>query len=631
MRRRHLMPFGAELAEAGVRFALWAPSAHTVTLEHFPSGDQALTGKAGPCAPEYAPAGRSRGLPMSAAGRGWFTLTCAEAKPGDLYGFAINEAEDLVPDPASRYQPIDDDRRSQVIDPFAFPWMDGAWAGRPWREAVIYEAHVGTATPAGTFAALIERLDHLRDTGITAIELMPVAQTPGRRTWGYDGVLPFAPNNAYGTPDDFKALIDNAHARGLMVLLDVVYNHFGPSGNFLHRYAESFFTERHQTPWGAAINFDGGTASEAVREFFIQNALYWLEEFHLDGLRFDAVHAIIDDSERHFLEDLAGRIRSSFPNREIHLVLENENNEASRLAGNRDGEAPAFDAQWNDDIHHCWHRLLTGESEGCYVDFGGDTVGRFGRCLTEGFAYQGDYSPNLKRMRGEKTTGLPPEAFVAFLQNHDQIGNRAQGERLSVLADPRRLRLARAVLFLSPQIPMLFMGDEWGSITPFQFFVDFESDKGLQQAVREGRVKEFTHFSSFTAGDTLLPDPAAIETFQASKLDWTELQQEPYASILTETRELLSLRREAIIPLMKSGFIDATFERHGSAGLTVEWRFNDGTICLAANFGEPFADYNFKPGDRLLWRSNEFERGREFPPDAWTGMIFTPSRERDRA
>lgn len=621
MRRRHLMPFGAEISDVGIRFALWAPDARAVTLKHFPAGASAQS--------EESASFQSDGHDdvMSAAGRGWFTLTRAEAKPGDLYGFAIDGAEDLVPDPASRYQPRDDDRRSQIIDPFAYQWSDGAWAGRPWREAVVYEAHVGTATPAGTFTALIDKLDHLRDVGITALELMPVAQTPGRRTWGYDGVLPFAPNNAYGTPDDFKALVDSAHARGMMVLLDVVYNHFGPSGNFLHSYAERFFTKRHQTPWGAAINFDGGTESEAVRDFFIQNALYWLEEFHLDGLRFDAVHAIIDNSDLHFLEDLAGRIRSRFPDRQIHLVLENENNEAGRLADENYGATPAFDAQWNDDIHHCWHRLLTGECEGYYADFGGDTVERLGRCLTEGFAYQGDYSPNLKRFRGERTIGLPPERFVAFLQNHDQIGNRAQGERLAVLADPRFLRLARAVLLLSPQIPMLFMGEEWGAITPFQFFIEFDNDENLQQAVREGRAKEFANFSAFGAGPSLVPDPVAIETFQASKLNWSDLQKERHATILRETRELLALRREIIIPFMESGFIKAIFERRGSAGLAVEWRFNAGNVLLAANFGEPPIDYRFGSTDKLLWQSDGFELGKEITLGAWTGLIFTTSRE----
>jgi maltooligosyltrehalose trehalohydrolase len=535
MRRRHLMPFGAEVTGGGVRFALWAPSAHTVTLEQ---------------SAQARPATAVRRTPMTAAGHGWFTLSDPGAKPGDLYGFAIDGAAELVPDPASRYQPRDDDRRSQIVDPQSFVWTDDTWRGRPWQNAVVSELHVGTATAEGTFAALTGKLDHLGDTGITAIELMPVAETPGLRTWGYDGVLPFAPNNAYGTPDDLKALVDRAHACGLMVLLDVVYNHFGPSGNFLHSYAKSFFTESHQTPWGAAVNFDSGEASQTVREFFVQNALYWLEEFHFDGLRFDAVHAIIDDSERHFLDDLAAGIRHAFPDREVHLVLENEHNEASRLGRDSAGPAQAFDAQWNDDIHHCWHRLLTGESEGYYSDFGGDTVARLGRCLTEGFAYQGDYSPNLKRKRGETTAGLPPEAFVAFLQNHDQIGNRAQGERLSTLAPPAHLDLARAILLLSPQIPMLFMGDEWGATTPFQFFVDFESDEELQQAVREGRAKEFAHFDAFAADSLAVPDPAALETFRISTLDWGERAREPYASILTTTRALLALRREINIPMV---------------------------------------------------------------------------------
>ena len=470
------MPFGAEISGDGVRFALWAPSAKGVDLV---CGD--------------------RRVAMPAIGQGWYKLLDPAAKPGERYGYAIDGASDLVPDPASRFQGRDDDRRSTIADPCAYEWRDAAWSGRPWSEVVLYEAHVGTATPEGTYAGLTTKLDRLREDGLTAVELMPLAETSGGRNWGYDGVLPYAPNNSYGQPDDLKRLVDAAHERRLMVFLDVVYNHFGPSGNFLHAYAASFFTERHQTPWGAGINFDGkGEASEVVREFFIQNALYWLEEFHIDGLRFDAVHAILDDGDKHFLDELAERIRDKFPNRHIHLVLENEANEAHRLARDGEGKALSYDAQWDDDIHHCWHVLLTGEHEGYYGDFGGDTVARLGRCLAEGFAYQGEFSENLKHERGEKTTGLPPQAFVAFLQNHDQIGNRAQGDRLTTLADPARLRLARAGLLLSPQIPMIFMGDEWGATTPFQFFVNFETDANARASDPRGaRASEFEKFKSF--------------------------------------------------------------------------------------------------------------------------------------
>ena len=593
------MPFGAEITEAGVRFALWAPSAESVTL---------VCGE--------------RRVPVPSIGQGWYKLVDPDAKAGESYGFAIDGSDDLVPDPVSRFQPSDHDRRSLVVDPCAFDWSDGGWSGRPWNEAVVYEAHVGTVTPEGTFAALAGKLEALRDVGITAVELMPIAETPGLRTWGYDGVLPFAVNNSYGNPEDLKGLVDRAHALGMTVMLDVVYNHFGPSGNFLHVYAKSFFTERHQTPWGAGINFDGEAAGDVVREFFIQNALYWIEEYHIDGLRFDAVHAIIDDSDRHFLDELAERIRSAFPDRHVHLVLENEHNEASRLS--RDGtEAIAFDAQWDDDIHHCWHRLLTGESESYYGDFGGDTVKRLGRCLAEGFAYQGDFSHNLERERGEPTAGVPPEAFVAFLQNHDQIGNRAHGERLTSLADPAHLALARAMLLLSPQVPMIFMGDEWGATTPFQFFVNFE-DEALQKAIREGRAREFERFASFKAEGKPIPDPTALSTFEISTLRWDEREREPHAAILRETRDLLGLRRASVVPLVASGFVEASFTRHGAGGLEVIWRFDDGTLRFFANFDASPLACGLQAGETLLWQSGGLRpAGGTVELPAWTGVVTT--------
>ena len=605
MRRRHLMPFGAEILDEGVRFALWAPSATSVSV---------ICG--------------ARDLVMPAIGQGWYKLVDPAAKAGESYGFVIDGAGDLVPDPASRHQPSDDDRRSRIVDPCGFAWNDGSWTGRPWCEAVVYEAHVGTATPEGTYAALAEKLEFLRDTGITAIQFMPLAETPGQRTWGYDGVLPFAPNNAYGGPDDLKAFVDRAHGLGLMVMLDVVYNHFGPSGNFLHVYAKGFFTERHQTPWGAGLNFDGEESGDVVREFFIQNALYWLEEFHVDGLRFDAVHAIIDDSDRHFLDELAERIRSDFFDRHVHLVLENEHNEASRLVRDA-GEPVAFDAQWDDDIHHCWHRLLTGETESYYGDFGGDTVKRLGRCLAEGFAYQGDFSQNLERVRGESTEGLPPHAFVAFLQNHDQIGNRAHGERLTSLADPKHLQLARAVLLLSPQIPMIFMGDEWGATTPFQFFVNFEKDPDLQKAIRHGRAREFANFSSFKAEGRPIPDPTALETFQNSTLDWSQTQSALFAAVLKETRDLLTLRHASIVPLMESGFVEASYQRHGVGGLEVEWRFDNGTLRLVANFSDGTTAQPTRSDETVLWQSGDAKVDKKIELQSWSAamMINTSGSE----
>ncbi len=598
MQSTHLMPFGAEIVKDGVRFALWAPSAVRVDLV---------------C--------EGRRVAMPAIGQGWYKLVDAQAKVGDRYGFAIDGADDLVPDPASRFQEDDRDRRSSVVDPRTYEWSDGAWNGRPWSEVVLCEMHLGTATTEGTYAALGGKLATLKETGITAIELMPIAETSGQRTWGYDGVLPYSPNNAYGSPDEFKAFVDKAHGLGLMVFLDVVYNHFGPTGNFLHAYAKSFFTERHETPWGAGINFDGkGEASEVVREYFINNVMYWLAEYHIDGLRFDAVHAILDDGDKHFLDELAERTREKFGDRHVHLVLENEKNEAHRLTRDGDGRAITYDAQWDDDIHHCWHVLLTGEKEGYYGDFAGDTVERLGRCLAEGFAYQGEFSPNLKHERGEKTAGLPPQAFVAFLQNHDQIGNRAQGDRLTTLSDPGHLKLARAVLYLAPQIPMIFMGDEWGATTPFQFFVNFEMEPDLEEAVRKGRAKEFEKFTSFSGG-LEVPDPTASDTFQRSKLDWSDAKRAPHAVILAETRELLAMRARSIMPLMQSGFVETSYARHDAGGLQVEWRFDAGTITFLGNF----ADAPFKPdqprGD-VVWQSEGVDilGGASLP--AWTGAVL---------
>jgi maltooligosyltrehalose trehalohydrolase len=597
MQRSHDMPFGASLDRDGARFSIWAPSASKVAL--FVDG---LTRE------------------MEADGP-WFRLKVPGLNAGTLYNFRIDD-ELTVPDPASRFQPDDIDGPSMIIDPCAYRWTDGAWRGRPWQEAVLYEVHVGTATPEGTFAALADRLEYLRDLGVTALELMPVADFPGSRSWGYDGVLHFAPDHAYGTPDELKALVDRAHGLGLMVLLDVVYNHFGPFGNFLHAYAKSFFTERHQTLWGAGINFDG-QSSEVVRAYFIHNALYWLEEFHFDGLRFDAVHAIADGSEAHILEELAQRIRAALPERHIHLVLENNANQASWLAPGEDGAPCLHDAQWNDDIHHVWHRLLTGETEGYYRDYD-DPVAGLARGLAEGFVYQGELSPHDGVPRGEPSGHLPPSAFVAFLQNHDQVGNRARGERLGELAAPERLALARAALLLGPQIPLLFMGEEWQASTPFQYFVDFPGDPALAQAVRDGRRKEFAGFAAFTdeAGGDPMPDPTAEDSFARSRLDWAEAAREPHAAVLAETRALLQLRRDAIVPLTKSGFIDAQWHCPRPDALDVRWRFGGGGLRFLANFGADALDVVLAPEERLLWASPGVTDDGAPALPGWTGMML---------
>ena len=430
-----------------------------------------------------------------------------------------------MPDPASRQQAEDVHGPSVVVDPRSYPWRTGNWRGRPWHEAVLYELHVGAFSASGDFDGVLHKLDWLERLGVTAIELMPIADFAGRRNWGYDGVLPFAPDRAYGASDSLKALIDAAHERGLMMFLDVVYNHFGPEGNYLGRYAPQFFTDRHQTPWGSAIDY----TRPVVRDFFIHNALYWLEEFRFDGLRLDAVHAIADDSSTHILTELAHRVRGACgPDRHVHLVLENDANQVKLLG------RPHYDAQWNDDFHHASHVVLTREAEGYYVDYQRDPLQALGRALAEGFVFQGETSLHRDgAARGEPTRDLPLDAFVAFLQNHDQVGNRAFGERLAQLVRPELLKAAASILLLSPQVPLLFMGEEWASAKPFQFFCDFGGE--LAQAVRDGRRREFAKFPAFADPGVRdrIPDPNDVATFERSKLDWAEADRDSHADHVT--------------------------------------------------------------------------------------------------
>src|SRR5277367_5236282 len=491
------MPFGAELqADGRVRFRLWASPHRDVQIE--------LDGET---------------VAMQWVGEGWHELLTDRARAGTRYRFVLPDGL-RVPDPASRYQPEDVHGPSEVVDPKAYVWGDAGWSGRPWQEAVVYELHIGAFTPEGTFRAAIGKLDHLVALGVTAIEIMPIGDFPGRRNWGYDGVLPYAPDSSYGRPEDLKALVDAAHSRGLMILLDVVYNHFGPEASFLQAISPQFFTDRHKTPWGGAVDMDSETA-HPVREYFIHNALYWIEEFHFDGLRLDAVHAIVDFSAVHVLRELAERVRSAFPDRQIHLILENEENAASRLARDAEGRPCAYTAQWNDDAHHVLHITATGEAAGYYADF----IGRselLGRALAEGFAFQGEMMPYRGTTRGEPSGGLPPSVFVAFLQNHDQIGNRAFGDRLEAIASPEAARAVGAVCLLLPQIPMLFMGQEWGASQPFPFFCDFSAK--LADAVRTGRREEFARFPEFQSPATRerIPDPTSDETFLSAKLGWAD-------------------------------------------------------------------------------------------------------------
>lgn len=566
MKRHHTMPFGATLlADGGTHFRLWAPGVATVALRF----DEAE---------EY---------PMVAADAGWFELILPTAHAGSRYRFRLPDGL-LVPDPASRYNPEDIHGPSEVINPVAFAWADGDWQGRPWEEAVIYELHIGSFTPAGNFDGVIERLDYLVELGVTALEIMPVADFPGRRNWGYDGVLLFAPDAAYGRPEDFKRLIAAAHERGLMVLLDVVYNHFGPEGNYLHAYAPDFFNPRHTTPWGAAINFDG-EGSRTVRDFFIHNALYWLEEYHLDGLRLDAIHAICDDSAPDIVEELAAAIKQGpGQDRQIHLILENDLNQAHYLE--RDNHHPRqATAQWNDDIHHVLHVLTSGESDGYYVDYATDPARLLGRCLAQGFAYQGEPSPFRDgELRGEPSRHLPPAAFVDFLQTHDQVGNRAFGERLCHLASPVAMEAATALLLLAPQPPMLFMGEEFAAAQPFLFFCDFGPE--LAQAVTEGRRREFSRFTRFAdpAVRARIPDPNAETTFTNCILDWSAMTRAPHQTVLELHRRLLALRRQWIAPRLSGmGHGDPQLTLLSKHALTLCWYLGDGSLLsLMANLGE---------------------------------------------
>ncbi len=580
------MRFGAEVqADHSVRFSIWAPAQLSLSV--------AIDGAAP--------------LPLRAGADGWHELTSAAAHPGTRYRFLLADGSEL-PDPASRFQPEDVHGHSEVIDPIAYRWSDGRWAGRPWTDAVVYELHVGTFTPEGTFRAAIDRLEHLATLGITAIELMPVADFAGRRSWGYDGVLPFAPDATYGRPEDLKALVEAAHARDLMVLLDVVYNHFGPDGNCLSRYAPQFFTDRHRTPWGNAINYDG-EGSGPVRKFFIDNALYWLEEFHLDGLRLDAVHSIADDGPLHILEDLAQHVREHLSGRTIHLLLENDDNQAHWLTRTESDAPRLYTAQWNDDLHHVLHVAATGENGGYYADYL-PLANCLGRALAEGFAFQGEMMKCRGSARGEPSAELPAAAFVAFIQNHDQIGNRARGERIAALAPTPVARAIAAVYLFLPQIPMLFMGEEWGCVEPFAFFCDFSAE--LAQAVREGRRKEFAKFAGFRseAERERIPDPQAEATFAAAKLDWSKLDNAPHKAVLQWYRDALAARRKHIQPLLP-GLTGkhARYTTLGEGAVAVTWDTSAGTLMLATNLAAiATGGFPLEAGE-LIWQEGDLGDG----------------------
>jgi malto-oligosyltrehalose trehalohydrolase len=568
--------FGPIIHEQGVLFRLWAPLQEKIGIRI----------DDGPV------------LPMATADGGWRILDVKDARAGTRYRFILENGLE-IPDPASRHQPDGLKGPSEVVDSSHYLWRTPDWRGRPWEDSVVYEVHVGAFTPEGTFKAAAEKLPYLADLGATVIQLMPLAEFPGRWGWGYDGVLHYAPYSGYGSPDDLKAFVDEAHRLGLSVMLDVVYNHFGPDGNYMGLYAP-LFTERHHTPWGAGINYDD-TDSKLVRDYVIQNAIYWIDEFRMDGLRLDAVHAIDDTSDEHLLIEMARRVRAAAGDRIVHLVVENEHNDPVILERDDAGTPRAYTAQWNDDIHHALHVAATGEAVGYYADYQA-LPEDLGRALTEGFIYQGQEMPYRGSTRGGVSAHLPAQAFIAFIQNHDQIGNRAFGDRLTAFAEDNALRAIAAIYLLSPQIPMLFMGEEWASARPFPYFCDFDED--LNQKVREGRGKEMSRLPGFEPEHAdKIPDPTSEETFFSAKLDWEECSDDLAGNSLDFYKSLLAIRREKIIPLLKQTRRTASYQTEGSR-LDVSWRYHDTVLSVSVNLGaDPMPARKETRGD-VIWRSH---------------------------
>ncbi len=495
------------------QFAVWAPLAKSVSVK----ADGVLRG-------------------MSAAPGGWWHFSCAEAAHGTRYSFVLDDGDAAYPDPRSLWQPDGVHAASCVYDHMRFTWTDDDWQAPPLSSAILYELHVGTFTAEGTLDAAIGRLDHLRATGVTHVELMPVAAFDGNHGWGYDGVALFAAHEPYGGPDALKRFVDACHARGLAVLLDVVYNHFGPSGNYSTKFAP-YLTQSHVTPWGGAVNLEGA-GSDEVRRFYCDNALSWLRDYHLDGLRLDAVHAFVDRSATHFLEQLSAEVEVLAAQLGRHLVLiaESDLNDP-RIVTPRAAGGYGMDAQWSDDFHHALFSLLTGESQGYYKDFG--RLEQLAKALTSNFVLDGTYSPYRDRLHGRPATHLCSHRFLGYIQNHDQVGNRAQGDRLYPMVSMEKAMVGAALVLTAPFVPMILMGEEFAASTPFQYFADHQ-DQQLARAVSEGRRKEF---AAFGWRQDEVPDPENEETFLRCKLNWTEMEKPPHAEMLQWYTQLIHLRR----------------------------------------------------------------------------------------
>jgi maltooligosyltrehalose trehalohydrolase len=530
---------GAVITNAETRFQVWAPDARSI---------------------EVAQENSSTFFDLKRIEDGFWGGLLPGFPPAALYRYRI-DGDRILPDPATRFQPEGVHGPSQVIDPANFVWSDQDWTGLRMEDLVIYELHVGTFTKKGTFSGLVERLPYLADLGITAIELMPVSDFPGRWNWGYDGVDLFAPARCYGTPDELRRMVDECHRHKIGVILDVVYNHFGPDGAYAGSFSKYYYTSKHKTPWGDAINLDGKN-SIYVRDFFVQNALYWLSEFHFDGLRLDATHALIDDSPRHFLAELASRVKASLPERNVVLIAEDHRN-LGRIIRPESEDGWNLDGVWSDDFHHQMRRILYGDREGYFQDFT-ESIEDLAVILNKGWFFSGQYSRYFDEPRGTDPSGIPPQRFVFFLQNHDQVGNRAFGERLNHQIDLASYRAASTLLLCVPQTPLLFQGQEWAASTPFCYFTDHEEELG--KLVTEGRRQEFAKFSEFSKAENRdrIPDPQAFPTFERSKLQWEEIHQEPHASILRLYKALLELRKNhpafksrsfAAFPLSKNAIL----------------------------------------------------------------------------
>lgn len=551
----HMPSLGSTPQLNGVFFRVWAPRAATLAVR------QVSTGATHELAPETG---------------GYFSGLVPDLEAGALYTYLLDGTLER-PDPASRCQPQGVHGPSQVLASDSYCWQDADWRGMALADLIIYELHVGTFSPVGTLAGVEERLDYLVELGITALELMPVAQFPGARNWGYDGVYPYAVQASYGGADGLKRLVDACHRRGIAVILDVVYNHLGPEGNYLQAFGP-YFTDRYRTPWGEAVNFDG-PGSDGVRAYFIGNALYWLAEYHLDALRLDAVHGIFDFSARHILDELNAAVQDLAPRlgRPVYVIAESDLND-SRLLRPRSAGGYALDAQWNDDFHHALHTLLTGERQGYYADFG--ACAQLRKAFAEGFVYGGDFSPFRQRRHGNEAADIDPLRFVVCSQNHDQVGNRRAGDRLTQHLDLERLKLAAGAVLLSPFLPLLFMGEEYGETAPFQYFVS-HGDVALIEAIRRSRQAEFA--AAGEAGEGA--DPEDETTLQASRLDIGLRQQGPHALLYAFYRRLIALRKqEACLGVVSRKSCTVTQAGEGSVLLVARQARDRRSLCLL-NFG----------------------------------------------